>query len=50
MARLVPNDFEALHECNRRKLFVAPSRERLHAVLLTSDHAKEALFKVMDQD
>lgn len=43
-------DFEALDQRNRRKLFVAFSRARLHAALITSERAKEALLKVMDQD
>ncbi len=43
-------DFEALDQRNRRKLFVAISRARLHVVLITSERAKEALLKVMDQD
>lgn len=41
-------DFEALDQRSRRKLFVALSRARLHAVLVTSERAKEVLLGVME--
>lgn len=37
-------DFEALDTKNRRKLFVALSRARLHVVLITSERARDALL------
>ena len=38
-------DFDQLDERNRRKLFVALSRARLHAVLITSKRARDVLFE-----
>ena len=37
-------DFEALDAKNRRKLFVALSRARLHVVFITSERARDALL------
>ena len=38
-------DFEKLDQRNRRKLFVALSRARLHAVLVTSERARNVLLE-----
>lgn len=41
-------DFEELDQRNRRKLFVALSRARLHAVLVTSERTKNLLISMID--
>jgi len=38
-------DFEELDEKNRRKLFVALSRARLHVIYITSERAREVLYE-----
>jgi hypothetical protein len=43
-------DFEALDQRNRRKLFVALSRARLHAVLITSERSRDALLKIFQSE
>jgi hypothetical protein len=40
-------DFEQLDQRNRRKLFVALSRARLHAVLVTSERAKNVMLEML---
>jgi hypothetical protein len=43
-------DFEVLDQINRRKLFVALSRARLHAVMVTSERASECLLQILEGD
>jgi len=43
-------DFEALDPKNRRKLFVALSRARLHVALITSERARDALLAMTNND
>jgi len=38
-------DFEELDEKNRRKLFVALSRARLHVIYITSERARDVLYE-----
>lgn len=40
-------DFEAMDQVAKRMLFVALTRARLHAVLVTSERARDVLFKVL---
>lgn len=42
-------DFEAMDQMARRMLFVALTRARLHAVLVTSERARDVLFDVLEQ-
>lgn len=41
-------DFKALDVINRRKLFVGLSRARLHAVLVTSEQAAQAILRQIE--
>jgi hypothetical protein len=43
-------DFEGLDQKNRRKLFVAFSRARLHLVFITSERARDALLALTRAD
>jgi hypothetical protein len=43
-------DFEGLDQKNRRKLFVAFSRARLHLVFITSERARDALLALTRSD
>lgn len=43
-------DFDTLNQHNKRKLFVALSRARLHAVLVTSEQARDVLISQIDEE